>query len=96
MAVLLATNAITTLRCQYIFHTSNEKVWNYVRRFDEVSWTRISEHKHFSPWESHADTLIFKEYSRFCEENDTPYYPIRLAREKTQLQRVCRASQGRA
>jgi UDP-galactopyranose mutase len=52
---------------------------------EDVPWTRISEHKHFSPWESHADTLIFKEYSRFCEENDTPYYPIRLAKEKSQL-----------
>jgi UDP-galactopyranose mutase len=52
---------------------------------EEVPYTRISEHKHFSPWESHQKTLIFKEYSRYCEENDTPYYPIRLAREKSQL-----------
>jgi UDP-galactopyranose mutase len=54
---------------------------------EDVPWTRISEHKHFSPWESHENTVIFKEYSRYCEENDTPYYPIRLAREKTQLKR---------
>jgi UDP-galactopyranose mutase len=54
---------------------------------DEVPYTRISEHKHFSPWESHERTLIFKEYSRYCEENDTPYYPIRLAEEKSQLKR---------
>ena len=52
-----------------------------------VPWTRISEHKHFSPWESHSKTLIFKEYSRQCEENDTPYYPIRLLKEKSQLSR---------
>jgi UDP-galactopyranose mutase len=26
------------------------------------------------------------EYSRQCEENDTPYYPIRQAREKAQLE----------
>ena len=51
----------------------------------DVPWTRISEHKHFSPWESHEKTIIFKEYSRYCEETDTPYYPIRLAREKSQL-----------
>jgi UDP-galactopyranose mutase len=52
---------------------------------EDVPWTRISEHKHFSPWESHENTLIFKEYSRYCEESDTPYYPIRLAHEKAQL-----------
>ncbi|WP_179404318.1 UDP-galactopyranose mutase [Burkholderia guangdongensis] len=53
----------------------------------EVPWTRISEHKHFSPWESHERTLIFKEHSRLCGENDVPYYPIRLADEKTLLAR---------
>ncbi|MBR7921995.1 UDP-galactopyranose mutase [Burkholderia multivorans] len=53
----------------------------------EVPWTRISEHKHFSPWESHDKTLIFKEHSRLCEEDDTPYYPIRLVNEKAQLAR---------
>lgn len=52
---------------------------------EEVPWTRISEHKHFSYWETHEDTIIFKEYSRYCEEKDTPYYPIRLAKEKSQL-----------
>nr|WP_255779224.1 UDP-galactopyranose mutase [Mycetohabitans sp. B5] len=50
-----------------------------------VPWTRISEHKHFAPWESHERTLIFKEHSRFCGEKDVPYYPIRLAKEKTLL-----------
>ena len=50
-----------------------------------VPWTRISEHKHFAPWEQHAKTLIFKEYSRLCGEDDIPYYPIRLVKEKTQL-----------
>jgi UDP-galactopyranose mutase len=51
----------------------------------EVPYTRISEHKHFSPWESHEATLIYKEYSRACEEFDTPYYPIRLVHDKLQL-----------
>lgn len=51
----------------------------------DVPWTRISEHKHFAPWESHAKTLIFKEYSRLCGESDIPYYPIRLVKEKRQL-----------
>lgn len=60
---------------------------------ESVPFTRISEHKHFSPWESHEKTLIFKEYSRFCEEKDTPYYPIRLAKEKTQLRRYVERAQ---
>lgn len=51
----------------------------------DVPWTRISEHKHFAPWESHERTLIFHEYSRFCEPEDVPYYPIRLAQEKSLL-----------
>lgn len=51
----------------------------------DVPWTRISEHKHFAPWEQHANTLIFKEYSRLCGEHDIPYYPIRLVKEKEQL-----------
>ncbi|GAC1407813.1 MAG: UDP-galactopyranose mutase [Burkholderiaceae bacterium] len=60
---------------------------------ESVPWTRISEHKHFSPWESHEKTLIFKEYSRLCEVKDTPYYPIRLAKEKTQLRRYIELAQ---
>lgn len=51
----------------------------------DVPWTRISEHKHFAPWENHERTLIFHEYSRFCEPEDVPYYPIRLAQEKSLL-----------
>jgi len=59
-----------------------------------VPWTRISEHKHFTPWEQHEDTVIFKEYSRLCEGDDTPYYPIRLVAEKALLaQYVDRARQ---
>lgn len=51
----------------------------------EVPYTRISEHKHFAPWEQHSNTLIYKEYSRLCEEKDTPYYPIRMLKDKTLL-----------
>lgn len=61
-----------------------------------VPWTRISEHKHFTPWEQHEDTVVFKEYSRLCEGDDTPYYPIRLVAEKALLaQYVERARQER-
>lgn len=60
-------------------------VINYCDR--DVPWTRISEHKHFSPWETHEHTVIFKEYSRTCEPGDTPYYPVRLVKEKEILAR---------
>lgn len=51
----------------------------------EVPFTRISEHKHFAPWETHESTVYFKEYSRECGEKDIPYYPIRLVEEKNML-----------
>ena len=51
----------------------------------DVPYTRITEHKHFSPWEDHARTVVYREFSRLCGETDTPYYPIRLVKEKEQL-----------
>lgn len=53
---------------------------------ESVPFTRIAEHKHFTPWESHDKTVYFKEYSRLCGEEDIPYYPIRLVDEKTMLE----------
>jgi len=53
----------------------------------EVPYTRISEHKHFAPWETHEKTVIYKEFSRACEADDIPYYPIRLVDEKAMLQK---------
>lgn len=60
-------------------------VINYCEK--EVPFTRISEHKHFSPWEIHNKTIIFREYSRECEEEDIPYYPIRLTEEQSLLKK---------
>lgn len=53
---------------------------------EAVPYTRIAEHKHFTPWESHEKTVYFKEYSRLCGEDDIPYYPIRLVDEKSLLE----------
>ncbi|THV15502.1 UDP-galactopyranose mutase [Rhizobium rhizophilum] len=50
-----------------------------------VPYTRITEHKHFSPWESHEGSVCYREFSRACGEDDIPYYPIRLVEEKAQL-----------
>jgi len=54
---------------------------------ESTPYTRIAEHKHFAPWESHEKTIAFKEYSRTCEPGDIPYYPIRLLNEQAQLKK---------
>jgi len=58
-------------------------VMNYGDR--DVPYTRITEHKHFSPWEQHAGTVCYREYSRACGPDDIPYYPIRLVEEASLL-----------
>lgn len=52
---------------------------------ENIPFTRITEHKHFSPWENYDKTIVFHEYSSYCGPNDTPYYPIRLVDEKNML-----------
>ncbi|OAG75438.1 UDP-galactopyranose mutase [Acetobacter malorum] len=54
---------------------------------ENVPFTRISEHKHFAPWEQEkfSKTVCFREYSRLAGEGDVPYYPIRLVNEKKML-----------
>ncbi|NHN86999.1 FAD-dependent oxidoreductase, partial [Acetobacter musti] len=54
---------------------------------EQVPFTRISEHKHFAPWEQHkfSKTVCFREYSRLAEQEDVPYYPIRQVNEKRML-----------
>lgn len=51
----------------------------------DVPWTRITEHKHFAPWENHEGSILYREYSRACGPNDIPYYPIRQVAEKSLL-----------
>lgn len=58
-------------------------VMNYCDQ--DVPYTRITEHKYFSPWESHEKSVCYKEFSRNCEEGDIPYYPIRQMGEMTLL-----------
>lgn len=58
-------------------------VMNYGDR--DVPWTRITEHKHFSPWESHSRSTCYREYSRAATPKDIPYYPIRLVKERSLL-----------
>jgi UDP-galactopyranose mutase len=60
-------------------------VLNYCE--EAVPWTRISEHKHFAPWEHHEATVCFREYSKLAEGADIPYYPLRLQNDKSMLER---------
>lgn len=46
---------------------------------ENIPYTRIHEHKHFTPWESHEKTVYFREYSKETGADDIPYYPKRLA-----------------
>lgn len=51
-------------------------VMNYTD--ESVPYTRITEHKHFSPWEVHEGSVCYREFSRACGESDIPYYPVHL------------------
>jgi UDP-galactopyranose mutase len=50
----------------------------------DVPWTRIVEFKHFAPWRTPKTnaTIIGREFSRFANDDDEPYYPINLAADK--------------
>lgn len=52
---------------------------------EDVPYTRITEHKHFAPWESHDGSVCYREFSRAAEPEDIPYYPIRQVEEKALL-----------
>jgi UDP-galactopyranose mutase len=54
---------------------------------ESIPFTRITEHKHFAPWEQHEKTIIFKEFSKETGEGDIPYYPKRLKNDKELLER---------
>jgi UDP-galactopyranose mutase len=52
---------------------------------ESVKHTRITEHKHFMPWEKHRKTICFREFSKETSETDVPFYPKRLAKDKELL-----------
>lgn len=60
-------------------------VMNYGDR--DIPYTRITEHKHFAPWENHEGSVCYREFSREAGPEDIPYYPIRLVDEKEMLSR---------
>jgi UDP-galactopyranose mutase len=62
-------------------------VMNYAD--EDVPWTRIHEFRHFHPERSYPDdrTVVVREYSRFAEPGDEPYYPINTAEDRAMLER---------
>ena len=67
-------------------------VMNYGDR--DVPHTRITEHKHFSPWEEHEGSVLYRETSAAAGPEDIPYYPIRLVEEKELLARYVAQAQA--
>ncbi|WP_287944044.1 UDP-galactopyranose mutase [Shewanella sp.] len=61
---------------------------------ESIPYTRIAEHKYFSPWEKHEDTVCFAEYSYEAQADDIPYYPIRQLAEKTLLKKYIRKAES--
>lgn len=61
---------------------------------EEIPFTRVAEHKHFTPWEQHDKTVYYKEFSKETGEDDLPYYPKRLAADKTILDKYRQQAQA--
>jgi UDP-galactopyranose mutase len=62
-------------------------VMNYAD--EDVPYTRIHEFRHFHPERRHPDhkTVIVREYPRFAETGDEPYYPINTPEDRATLAR---------
>lgn len=55
----------------------------------DVPYTRIHEFRHYHPERDHRHspdkTVIMREYSRFADADDEPYYPVNTAMNRTLL-----------
>ncbi|MGN6402937.1 UDP-galactopyranose mutase [Sinomonas sp.] len=54
---------------------------------DDVPFTRIIEPRHFHPERNYQTekTLIMREFSRFAEKGDEPYYPVNTEADRAKL-----------
>ncbi|RYZ86048.1 MAG: UDP-galactopyranose mutase [Proteobacteria bacterium] len=77
-----------TIEFEKFYHQGDYQGNPVINYTDEsVPYTRIAEHKHFAPWETHEKTVCFKEFSKKCGVSDTPYYPMRLEEDKALLEK---------
>jgi UDP-galactopyranose mutase len=62
-------------------------VMNYAD--EDVPFTRIHEFRHFHPERNYPEdkTVVVREYSRFAETGDEPYYPINTPEDRAKLER---------
>ncbi|HKC28618.1 MAG TPA: UDP-galactopyranose mutase [Jatrophihabitans sp.] len=61
-------------------------VMNYAD--EKVPFTRIHEFRHFHPersWYPEDRTVIMREFSRFAERDDEPYYPVDTAADRDRV-----------
>jgi len=78
-----------TLDFELETHVTNDyqglSVMNYADL--DVNYTRIHEFKHLHPERTYAEnkTLIMKEYSRFANTKDEPYYPVNSKSDREKL-----------
>jgi UDP-galactopyranose mutase len=54
---------------------------------EDVPYTRIHEFRHFHPERDYGSdkTVIMREFSRFAEKGDEPYYPVNTAEDRAKL-----------
>ena len=60
-------------------------VMNYAD--EEVPYTRIHEFRHFHPEREQAEdrTVVMREFSRFADRDDEPYYPVNTPADRERL-----------
>jgi UDP-galactopyranose mutase len=74
------------LEVQKVGDFQGTPVMNYAD--EDVPYTRIHEFRHFHPerdWYPNDKTVIMREYSRFADKGDEPYYPINTAEDREKL-----------
>jgi UDP-galactopyranose mutase len=61
-------------------------VMNYAD--EDVPYTRVHEFRHFHPERDYPTdkTVVVREFSRFAEPGDEPYYPINTAEDRAKLE----------
>ena len=54
---------------------------------EDVPFTRIHEFRHFHPERDYRDdkTVIMREFSRFADKGDEPYYPVNTSEDREKL-----------
>lgn len=60
---------------------------------EDVPYTRTLEFKHFHPERTYRDgTIVVREFSRFAEGEDEPFYPVSTPEDRARLEQYRRAA----